>query len=69
MSVSDSPHSSLTAPDAFTWNLLKFLTDRMSSGPEKQGSRQLDEALKLAKDRENVISPRDMEAVRDRVML
>jgi hypothetical protein len=41
----------------------------MSSDPVKQGSQQLDQARKLAKDRENVISPREMEGVWYRIYM
>jgi hypothetical protein len=69
MSLLESVPTDLTldASGVLTWKLLKFISDRLPSGLEKRGSRRLDEALRLAKEHEYVISTRDMETVRDRM--
>ncbi|KAH9965684.1 hypothetical protein BGW80DRAFT_747777 [Lactifluus volemus] len=64
---SASTDPTLDASGVLTWKLLEFIKDRLPSGLEKRGSRRLDEALRLAREHEYVISTRDMDTARARI--
>jgi hypothetical protein len=57
----------LDASGVLTWKLLEFIKDRLPSGLEKRGSRRLNEALRLAREHEYVISTPDMDTAKARI--
>jgi hypothetical protein len=73
-----APHCSFIPPTNFPLplngltllgRLLELLALQTPSAQERRGRLRLDEARKLARDNEKVISLRDMEAVEDRLTL
>ena len=71
MSTSESTSTDLTldASGVLTWKQLKFINDRLPSSLEKRANRRLDEALRLARERQYELGTRDMEFVRDRITM
>ncbi|KAH9014217.1 hypothetical protein EDB85DRAFT_2157573 [Lactarius pseudohatsudake] len=59
----------LDASGVLTLKLLHFLADRRPSAQEKRGDQRLDSARELARGDEVLISPGDLEIVRERITL
>ncbi|KAF8257429.1 hypothetical protein EI94DRAFT_1310029 [Lactarius quietus] len=59
----------LDASGVLTLKLLHFLANQRPSAQEKRGDWRLDNARQLARDNETVISPGDLEIVKERITL
>ena len=59
----------LDASGVLTWRLLHFLAGQLPSAQEKRGEQRLDNARQLAREHERLISPSDMEIVKERITL
>ncbi len=59
----------LDASGVLTWKLLHFLASQRPSAQEGRGDRRLDDARTLARENETLISPSDLEIVRERITL
>ena len=59
----------LDASGVLTWRLLNFLASQRPSAQEVRGDGRLDNARQLARDNQDVISPSDLEIVRERITL
>jgi len=59
----------LDASGVLTWRLLHFLAGQRPSAQEERGEKRLDNARILAVEYEDVISPSDLEIVKERIVL
>ena len=59
----------LDASGVLTWKLLHFLAGQRPSAQQERGDGRLDKARELARENEDLISPTDLNIVRERITL
>ena len=69
MSWATSNGPPLDASGVLTWKLLHFLAGQRPSAQEERGDGRLDKARDLVRENEALISPTDLNVVKERITL